>query len=713
MSYDPRWQLLDRIWKSDTSVRVYDTSLGDPASSADIVVDNSTVATFAADGLTLAAGVAVSEFSIDGTLAGDSTSTVATEYAVKTYVDAQIGSLTQDRIIDGNSSVQVIDDSGDATSTVNFTLDGALNMSLTEEGLKFDAAIDLSVANARVRAFSSDASLGGYDGTAPGGFASDDLVPTQLAVRTYIDDIHAAIEDPTGFFDQSSSVFGVDQTGSTATFYIQPASGSYQIWMLGQRWVKQVRDEVEISDVEGLHYIYFDGSGVLQETTTFSTALLYQYATVAFLYWNATDKEVQYLGEERHGISMSGKTHANLHLSTGTLYVEGLALGNLTVDSTGDADVDAQFSVGAGRILDEDISIAISEHTFPASFPMWYLDGATMWRKHVATDFPLINDGTSRVSYNLDTGGNWSLVEADEGYYVLTHVFATNGQDNDIVGIVGQQQYATVAAARLGASDEINQFITGSMPFAEFVPIATVIFQTSNTYSNTPKARLVTNDENESWTDWRTSGLTPVAGSSTDHGSLSGLANDDHLQYAHLAGWRSFYGNQGFQAGITISGGGASVVGGVSVTSSNVTLTGGGYFQVNGSASINEFSIDGTLDGNSDTALPTEKAVKTYVDTEIQDLRNELDLINIVEVFTDATAVTGDVVLVDTTAGNVTITLQEHPDGKVMIKKITSDSNSVIVQGAGGLIDNLSARSFSTPNEAYTYICDGTNFYVF
>ncbi len=32
-------------------------------------------------------------------------------------------------------------------------------------------------------------------------------------------------------------------------------------------------------------------------------------------------------------------------------------------------------------------------------------------------------------------------------------------------------------------------------------------------------------------------------------------------------------------------------------------------------ATIDEFSIDGTLAGNSDTALPTEQAVKTYVDT--------------------------------------------------------------------------------------------------
>jgi hypothetical protein len=36
--------------------------------------------------------------------------------------------------------------------------------------------------------------------------------------------------------------------------------------------------------------------------------------------------------------------------------------------------------------------------------------------------------------------------------------------------------------------------------------------------------------------------------------------------------------------------------------------------------SINEFSIDGTLADNSDDAVPTEKAVKTYIDTELEGL---------------------------------------------------------------------------------------------
>jgi len=47
-----------------------------------------------------------------------------------------------------------------------------------------------------------------------------------------------------------------------------------------------------------------------------------------------------------------------------------------------------------------------------------------------------------------------------------------------------------------------------------------------------------------------------------------------------------------------------------------LTLSGtGATLTLASGATANEFSTDGTLSGNSDTALPTEKAVKTYVDT--------------------------------------------------------------------------------------------------
>lgn len=46
---------------------------------------------------------------------------------------------------------------------------------------------------------------------------------------------------------------------------------------------------------------------------------------------------------------------------------------------------------------------------------------------------------------------------------------------------------------------------------------------------------------------------------------------------------------------------------------------------INAGQTIDEFSIDGTLVGNSDTAIPTEKAVKTYVDNAVPDLSASVD----------------------------------------------------------------------------------------
>ena len=40
---------------------------------------------------------------------------------------------------------------------------------------------------------------------------------------------------------------------------------------------------------------------------------------------------------------------------------------------------------------------------------------------------------------------------------------------------------------------------------------------------------------------------------------------------------------------------------------------------------VNEFSNDVTLEGNSDLAVPTEKAVKTYIDTKDEAVRNHIE----------------------------------------------------------------------------------------
>ena len=72
----------------------------------------------------------------------------------------------------------------------------------------------------------------------------------------------------------------------------------------------------------------------------------------------------------------------------------------------------------------------------------------------------------------------------------------------------------------------------------------------------------------------------------------------------------------------------------------------GGDLTLSAGSSVNEFSIDGTLSGNSDAAVPTEQAVKTYVDGIV----NDQDL---QEAYIDGNTITtslaeGDVVITGT-----------------------------------------------------------------
>lgn len=130
-------------------------------------------------------------------------------------------------------------------------------------------------------------------------------------------------------------------------------------------------------------------------------------------------------------------------------------------------------------------------------------------------------------------------------------------------------------------------------------------------------------------------------------------------------------------------------------------------------SSVNEFSTDITLADNSNRAIPTERAVKTYVDYQIQSVRNDLDLINIRHLNSDTTAVTGDVCLIDTQGGVVNLKMLENPDGRVIVKKVSLDNNPVYVTTTtGSFIDGLLTFTIDVPYKSITFLSDGNNFFI-
>jgi len=192
------------------------------------------IAYFREDGFKLNSlnGATINEFSIDGTLTGNSDIAVPTEKAVKTYVDTSISNLNPDKIWEGDSYVEVVDDGTspgyitvvadgaevanfsdtfqilgvfdddviiiDQTSNVINVPDDQINvLSITEDGIKF-------TYGATVNEFSIDGTLSDN---------SDIAVPTEKAVRTYVDNAISSL-NINKISEGDSYVEVVDSTGS-------------------------------------------------------------------------------------------------------------------------------------------------------------------------------------------------------------------------------------------------------------------------------------------------------------------------------------------------------------------------------------------------------------------------------------------------------------------------------------------------------------------
>lgn len=378
----------------------------------------------------------------------------------------------------------------------------------------------------------------------------DDALSTQQAIKSYSDAPHLIMEEPDGFPNRTDSTMTFTD-GTTRLFSIAPSGPptSFDVWTDSVRRTYTNAQTVNWSDDEGLHYFYFDTNGDLQTTTDGAVAI--QNAIVALIYWDTTNNVSIIRAEERHGLIMDGDTHRYLHEVFGTQWVEGLAIANLITGGSGTLDTSCQHSVTNGVIRDEDIRLSIvngSPQTLStvAQIPVYYLEGSTpVWRKKTADNFTLIHDGTAgftsvsgRIAYNLDTAGTWSLAEVSTNFdYVLVHIFATNNINEPIISIAGQNEYATINDARLGATTELENLYTINLPVKEFTPIASLLAQTSSTFTNTPQAIYVDTAVGEQYVDWRGQQSFSSSGTSANkHSQLSELDQDDHLQYALLAG---------------------------------------------------------------------------------------------------------------------------------------------------------------------------------
>jgi hypothetical protein len=341
--------------------------------------------------------------------------------------------------------------------------------------------------------------------------------------------VYAESKEPTGFFSRTTSTLSFDN--GTRNFSITPTGATFDVWVKGVKYTKTGAQTIQIPALSGNHFIYFDATGTLGTTQAAGPELFIDNALISIIYWNTDTNTRTYFAEERHGMQMDGATHSYLHTVFGAQFISGLALQGFSVDGDGSSNTHAQFTSDSGTIRDEDIILALSAQT---QIPVLYRQGL-LWRKKAADAFPFIYSGTAgytgasgRTPFNEFTGGAWQLTELANNAFVLVHLFGTNDIESPVVAIQGIATYGNVTAARLAASSEITSL--SGLPFAEFVALGSVVLESANAYTNTPKA-VVRSVDGTNYVDFRGTQLYTPAGEVTTHGLLSGLSSDDHLQY--------------------------------------------------------------------------------------------------------------------------------------------------------------------------------------
>lgn len=305
----------------------------------------------------------------------------------------------------------------------------------------------------------------------------------------------------------------------TRTLTLTP-NPSYDFWY---QWIKFTKSWVltsTIPNVTGGHFIYFDNTGTLVNSTTPWNLLT--TVPVCFVYWNATLwKGIPY--EERHWNTMDWMTHAYLHATNGTKYLSWLSISGYTINTDWNAAV--TWSTSSWTISDEDLVSNIS--ALADGWPYTILERSWAswdWTWTTTNTVPYLQNGTD-IQYNQFTGWVWTktAITANNrwvNYYVVVVPSITTAYQ--IVIVPWQTEHTSEANA---TAETFGQLSTGTLPFEENVVLYKITMRHWIAFTSTWRVQIT------NVADVKSSSVTINQTATQDHWSLLDLLADDHTQY--------------------------------------------------------------------------------------------------------------------------------------------------------------------------------------
>ena len=253
--------------------------------------------------------------------------------------------------------------------------------------------------------------------------------------------------------------------------------------------------EIEIPEEEGLFFVYFDKEPdpgrnpmLFVKKNPTEQEILEIYLTkimIASLYWDATNDELIYFGNDKHGSEWNPQLHRYLHLTNGARRKSGLTITGASFGGDGSDNAHAKFSVIGGVMLHDDFELEIPSSS--DSIPILYQQG--FFPRYVYNSGYAIYKGAARACFN--SGG--AIIQAASGNFLLYHIFATNeigDASRKIISVMGSAEYTTLADAYTAAPAELDALNTW-MPQQGRFHIDTIVVQTSDDFTNDAASIIV------------------------------------------------------------------------------------------------------------------------------------------------------------------------------------------------------------------------------
>jgi len=251
---------------------------------------------------------------------------------------------------------------------------------------------------------------------------------------------------------------------------------------------------------DSLNYIYVDtADSTVKSTTTRATADA--EIPLAMVLANAT--EAIKVSPYRVGIAdFHFKLHQYLKFVIGPVCENGMSV---SINTPADLNIVVDTGAFHWGLFHFDYTTES-----PCSFTYWHkvtTTGVTRWVKTTA------QTSINNTKYNLNTAGDWSYADLESNKYRKDLVCAAPKSDGtiNIAVILGQDQFNSISAAREGAIP-----VLGDLEKMGFAALAYIIIkQGASSIAEVGDMRP----------------LLGQYGAMQDHGSLTGLGDDDHPQY--------------------------------------------------------------------------------------------------------------------------------------------------------------------------------------